>query len=91
VTAGLIQIFLVAAALVATGAFAAAYRRDLGAALVALPLLGSGTALAMVGATRLGATLRDPMSGQEFGILIMIATLAGVLLGVGLLGREATR
>lgn len=89
-TAGLIQIFLVAAALVATGAFAAC-RRDLGAALVALPLLGSGTALAMVGATRLGATLRDSMSGQEFAIVIMIATLAAVLLGVGLLGREATR
>jgi hypothetical protein len=31
------------------------------------------------------------MSGQEFAILIMIATLAAVLLGVGLLGREANR
>jgi hypothetical protein len=91
VSIGLLPVFLVAAGLVATGIFAAAYRRDFGGALVALPLLGSGTALAMAGATRLGARFSDPMSGQEFAIVIMIATLAGVLLGVGLLGREANR
>jgi NADH:ubiquinone oxidoreductase subunit K len=91
VSIGLLPVFLVAAGLVAIGVFAAAYRRDFGAALVSLPLLGSGTALAMAAATRFGARLSDPMSGQEFAIVIMIATLAGVLLGVGLLGREANR
>lgn len=90
-SAGLLPVFLVAAGLVAVGAFAAAYRRDFGGALVALPVLGSGTALAMAAATRLGARLNDAMSGQEFAIVILIATLAGVLLGVGLLGREANR
>jgi hypothetical protein len=91
VTVGLVAVMWVASALVAAGALAAAWRRDLGAALAAIPLVFGGAAVAFAGVARFAAAGGPPILGQAIAVLIAAAALALVALGVGIAGREATR
>ena len=92
-TAGLIPVFFVAAALVGVGAFIAAWRRDLTRALAGIPLMFAGAGTAFVGVSRFAAAPAggSQLLGQEVAILLSLAAFAAVALGVGLAGREGRR
>ena len=99
----LVSVLFVAAALVAAGAFAAAWRRDAMAALAGVPLMLGGAGLALVGVTRFAARanaavespspivvhVSGPPLGQEAAVLVAIVALGLVALGVGLGSRAA--
>lgn len=91
VSAGLVHVLFVAAAMVAAGAFAAGWRRDLVSSLSAIPLLLGGAGVAFVGVERFGAAGAPQLVGQEFAVLLGVASLALVALGVGIAGREGSR
>jgi NADH:ubiquinone oxidoreductase subunit K len=90
-TAGLVSVLFVCAALVAAGAFIAAWRRDLAAALAGVPLMFGGAGAAFVAVSRFAARSGPPALGQEAAVLIAVAALAAVALGVALAGREGSR
>ncbi len=90
-TVDLIAVLFVAAALVAIGAFTAAWRRDLTAALSGVPLMFAGAAIAFVGIARFASASGPALIGQEFAALLAVAALALTALGVGLAGREGSR
>jgi len=87
----LVSVLFVAAGLTALGAFIAAWKRDLTAALTGLPVMFAGAGIAFVGVARFGATSGAPLLGQEVAVLLAIAALGAVGLGVGLAGRESSR
>lgn len=84
-------VLFVAAALVATGAFVAAWKRDLAAALAGLPLIFGGAGVAFAGVSRFAATGGPPLFGQEMAVLLAVVALALVALGVGIAGRGTPR
>jgi NADH:ubiquinone oxidoreductase subunit K len=88
---GLASVLFVAAALIGLGAFAAAWRRDLTAALAGVPLMLAGAGLAFVGVTRFATSSGAPVVGQEAAVLLAVAALGAVALGLGLAGREVSR
>lgn len=88
---GIVATFFVAAGLVATGCFAAVWRRDLTAALAAIPLMFAGVGIAFVGVARFAAAGGPQLFGQEFAVILAIAATALVALGLGIAGREASR
>lgn len=90
-TAGLVAVFFVAAGLAATGAFTAAWRRDLTAALAGVPLMFAGAGVAFAGIARFAAAGGPQLFGHEFAVLLAVAAVALVALGVGIAGREASR
>jgi multisubunit Na+/H+ antiporter MnhC subunit len=90
-SADLVAVLFVAAALVATGVFVAAWKRDLTAALTGLPLIFGGAGVAFAGATRFAAAGGPPLFGQEMAALLAVAALALVTLGVGIAGRGTPR
>jgi hypothetical protein len=77
--------------MIAVGAFAAGWRRDLTTALSAVPLLLGGAGVALVGVARFAASGGPQLVGQEFAVLLAVASLALVALGVGIAGREGSR
>jgi len=87
----LVSVLFVASGFTALGAFIAAWKRELTAALVGLPVMFAGAGVAFVGVARLGATSGAPLLGQEVAVLLAIAALAAAGLGVGLAGRESSR
>jgi hypothetical protein len=91
VTAGLVSVLFVAAALVAVGAFVATWKRDLTAALAGLPLMFGGAGAAFAGAARFSAAGDPKIFGQEVASLLAVAALALVALGVGIAGRGTSR
>ena len=90
-TVTLVSVLFVSAALTALGAFIAAWKRELTAALCGLPVIFAGAGTAFVGVARFGAASGAPLLGQEAAVLLAIAALAAVALGVGLSGREIPR
>lgn len=90
-TVGLVAVMFVASALLAAGALAAAWRRDLTAALAGIPLMFGGAGVAFAGAARFAAAGGPPILGQAAGALLAVAALALVALGVGIAGREGSR
>jgi hypothetical protein len=82
VTVTLVGILFVSAALVATGVLAAAWRRDPLAALAGVPVAAAGAALASVGVARFGTSLREPATGQEAAVFVLLAALGIVILGL---------
>lgn len=88
---GLVATFFVAACLVAVGSFAAVWRRDLTAALAAIPLMFAGVGVAFAGVARFAAAGGPQLFGQEFAVVLAIAATALVALGLGIAGREASR
>lgn len=90
-TAGLVAVFFVSAAMVAIGVFTAAWRRELSAALASVPLIFAGAGIAFVGVSRFAAAGSHELAGQELAVLLAIAALALVGLGLGIAGREAPR
>lgn len=90
-SADLVAVMFVAAGLVATGAFAAVWRRDLTAALVGVPLMLAGAGVAFAGVARFAAAGGPHVFGQEFAVLLAIAAMALVALGLGIAGREGSR
>jgi len=103
-TAGLVSVLFVAAAMVAVGAFATGWRRDATAALAGIPLMFGGAGIAFAGvarfASRAAAAVKPPSTqivvsvsgpplGQEAAVLIAIAALALVAMGIGLAARAA--
>ena len=90
-TINLVAVFFVAAGLIAVGAFAAVWRRDLTAALAGVPLMFAGAGVAFVGVARFGAAGGPQLFGQEFAIVLAVAATALVALGLGIAGREGTR
>jgi NADH:ubiquinone oxidoreductase subunit K len=88
---GLVAVLFVAAGLVGVGAFAAAWRRDLTAALAGVPLMFAGAGLAFVGITRFAVSGGPQLLGQELAVLLAITSVALVALGVGVAGREGAR
>jgi NADH:ubiquinone oxidoreductase subunit K len=91
VTAGLVAVFFVAAGLIATGAFAAVWRRDLTAALASIPLMFAGAGVAFAGVARFAAAAGPQLFGQEFAVVLAISATALVALGLAIAGREAPR
>lgn len=77
--------------MIGVGAFAAGWRRDLTAALAAVPLLLGGAGVALAGVARFAAAGGPQLFGQEFSVLLGVAALALVALGVGIAGREGSR
>jgi hypothetical protein len=90
-TVGLVAVVIVGVGLAAAGAFAAAWRRDLTAALGGIPLMFAGAGVAFAGVARFSTTGGPSFFGQGFAVLLAIAALALVALGIGIAGREATR
>jgi NADH:ubiquinone oxidoreductase subunit K len=92
-TVGLVAVFFVAAALVGTGAFVAAWRRDLTHGLAGIPLMFAGAGAAFAGVSRFAAAPAGggQLLGQEVAVLLSVAALAAVALGVGLAGRVGPR
>jgi multisubunit Na+/H+ antiporter MnhC subunit len=90
-SAGLVAVLFVAAALVAVGAFVATWKRDMTAALTGLPLMFGGAGVAFAGASRFAAAGGAPLFGQEMAALLAVAALALVALGVGIAGRGTPR
>lgn len=90
-SASLVSVLFVAVALVAVGTFAAAWRRDLTAALAGLPLILGGGGVAFAGVARFAAAGGPQLFGQEVAVLLAVAALALVALGVGIAGREGSR
>ncbi|HVH62710.1 MAG TPA: NADH-quinone oxidoreductase subunit K [Candidatus Dormibacteraeota bacterium] len=90
-TVGLVSVLFVGAALIAAGALAAVWRRDVTAAVAGLPLMFAGAGVAFVGVARFAAAGLHELVGQEMAILLAIASLALVTLGLGLAGRESPR
>lgn len=92
-SAGLVAVLFVAAALVGTGAFVAAWRRDVAHALAGIPLMFAGAGTAFAGVSRFAAAPAggSQLLGQEVAALLSVAALAAVALGVGLAGREGPR
>lgn len=90
-SADLVTVMFVAAGLVATGAFAAVWRRDLTAALAGVPLMLAGAGIAFVGIARFAAVGGPHVFGQEFAALLAVAAVALVVLGLGIAGREGSR
>ena len=92
-TADLVSIFFVAAALVGVGAFIASWRRDLTHALAGIPLMFAGAGTAFVGVSRFAAApaAGAQLLGQEVAVLLSVAALAAVAVGVGMAGREGRR
>jgi NADH:ubiquinone oxidoreductase subunit K len=104
VNVSLVSVLFVAAAMVAIGAFAAAWRRDAAAALAGIPLMFGGAGIAFAGVARFAArataaaqapstqivvSVSGPPLGQEAAVLIAIAALALVAMGVGFAARAA--
>jgi hypothetical protein len=90
-TITLVSVLFVAAGLIAIGAFIAAWKRELTAALTGLPVMFAGAGVAFAGVARFGAASGAPLLAQEVAVLLAIAVLAAVGLGIGLAGREASR
>lgn len=90
-SASLVAVFFVAAGVIAVGAFAAAWRRDLTAAVATIPVMFAGAGVAFAGVARFAAAGGSHLLGQEFAVLLAIAALALVALGLGIAGREGTR
>ena len=90
-TIGLVTVMFVAAALVAVGAFATTWRRDLTAALAGIPLMFGGAGVAFAGVARFSGAGGPELIGQEIAVLLAVAALALVALGVGIAGREGAR
>jgi hypothetical protein len=82
---------IVGALLVSCGAFTAAWRRDSGGALVAVPMLAAGGAVCMAGVSRFAASAADPQTGGELAALALVVGLAAAILGRALAGRRAER
>src|SRR5207247_886564 len=80
-----------AGALVALGAFAAAWRRDVTAAVAAIPVMFAGAGIAFAGVARFAAAGGSHLLGQELAVLLAIAAVALVALGLGIAGREGAR
>jgi NADH:ubiquinone oxidoreductase subunit K len=91
VSAGLVGVLFVAAALVAAGAFATTWRRDMTSALAGIPVMFGGAGVAFVGVARFAAAPGPQLLGQEVAVLVAVAALALVALGIGIAGREGTR
>ena len=90
-SASLVAVFFVAAGVIAVGAFAAAWRRDMTAAVATIPVMFAGAGVAFAGVARFAAAGGSHLLGQEFAVLLAIAALALVALGLGIAGREGTR
>ncbi len=88
---GLVAVMFVAVALVAVGAFVAAWKRELTAALAGIPLMFGGAGVAFAGVSRFAAAGSAPLVGQEMAALLAIVAVALVALGIGIAGREASR
>lgn len=100
---GLVSVLFVAAAMVACGAFAAAWRRDVMAAVAGVPLMLGGAGIALVGVTRFAArasaavqgpspvvvNVSGPPVGQVAAVLVAVASLALVAAAVGISTRAA--
>jgi len=91
VSAGLVAVLFVAAALVAVGVFTAAWRRDVTAALGGIPLILGGAGVAFAGVARFAAAGGPHLFGQEFAVLLAIVAVALLALGLGIAGREGAR
>jgi NADH:ubiquinone oxidoreductase subunit K len=104
-TVDLVAALFVASALVAAGAFAAMWRRDLVAALAGVPVMFGGAGIAFVAvarfsaraaaagaspATHIAVGVSGPPVGQEAAVLFAVVALALVALGAGLSVRAAT-
>ena len=90
-SASLVTVFFVAAGLFAAGVFTAVWRRDLAAALAGIPLIFAGAGVAFVGVARFAAAGGPHLFGQEFAVLLAIASVALLALGLGIAGREGAR
>jgi NADH:ubiquinone oxidoreductase subunit K len=90
-TVTLVSVLFVSAVLTALGAFIAAWKRELTAALTGVPVMFAGAGIAFVGVARWGAASGAPLIGQEVAVLLAIAALAAVGLGIALAGREGSR
>jgi hypothetical protein len=82
---------IVGAVLVSCGAFTAAWRRETGATLVALPMLAAGAAVCVAGVSRFSASSGDAQTGQELAALVSVVGLAAAILGRALTGRRVER
>ena len=87
----LVAVFFVAAGLIAVGAFAAAWRRDMTAALAGVPLMFAGAGVAFTGIARFAAAGGPQLFGQEFAVVLAIAATALLAMGLGIAGREGPR
>ena len=90
-SASLVAVLFVAAALVAVGVFTAVWRRDLTAALGGVPMILGGAGVAFVGVARFAAAGGPHLFGQEFAALLAIVAVALLALGLGIAGREGAR
>lgn len=90
-TVGLISVLFVAAAMIAIGAFAAAWRRDVTAALAGVPVIFAGGGIAFAGVARFAAAGAHELAGQEIAVLAAITALALAGFGAGLASREVPR
>ena len=82
---------IVGALLVSCGAFTAAWRRDSGGALAAVPMLAAGAAVCTAGVSRFAAGAADPQTGEELAALATVVGLAAAILARALTGRRTER
>ncbi len=84
-------VLVVGALLVSCGAFTAAWRRERGPALAALPMLAAGAAVCMAGVSRFSAGAQDPETGQELAVLVSVFGLTAAILGAAWARKGASR
>lgn len=84
----IVPAFLAGIALIGAGAFAAAYRQEAGARLVALPVLAAGVAVLLAAASRFSGLRQDSNAGEELAALACAIALPAVILGSAWLRRE---
>jgi hypothetical protein len=89
VTLSFAAALVVGALLTSCGAFTAAWRRERGTALAALPMLTAGAAVCMAGASRFAAGAADLETGRELAVLVSVVGLAAAILAAAW-GREET-
>jgi multisubunit Na+/H+ antiporter MnhC subunit len=102
---GVVSVLFVAAAMVASGAFASTWRRDAMAAVAGIPLMLGGAGIALVGVARFAAratpavqgpspvvvNVSGPPIGQEAAVLVAVVSLALVAAAVGISTRGSRR
>src|SRR5260370_41917551 len=87
-TVTLVSVMFVAAGLIALGAFICAWKRQLTAAIGALPVMFAGAGIAFAGVARFSAAASlPPLIGHGVAVMLAVAALAAVALGVGFAAR----
>lgn len=82
-SAGVVAVLFIAAALAGAGLLAVVRNRDVAGRLAGLPALAAAAALAGTGVSRFATGLRQPAVGHELAVFAGVAVLAATMAALG--------